>query len=84
MLLTGKVALVTGAAQGIGQACAARLATEGAKVVLCDVNDAAGQGAAKSIGVSSAIYVRCDVSKVADVENAIAAALNYVVPVVEE
>jgi NAD(P)-dependent dehydrogenase (short-subunit alcohol dehydrogenase family) len=34
MLLAGKVAVVTGAAQGIGKACAQRLAKEGAKVVL--------------------------------------------------
>lgn len=78
MLLTGKVALVTGAAQGIGQACAVRLAKEGAKVVLCDVNEAVGQGAAKAIEASGgrAIFVRCDVSKAADVASALAAALE--------
>ena len=59
MLLTGKVALVTGAAQGIGQACAVRLAKEGAKVVLCDVNEKAGQSVAKGIEAKGgkAIYV---------------------------
>jgi glucose 1-dehydrogenase len=78
MLLTGKVALVTGAAQGIGQACAVRLAKEGAKVVLCDVNEAAGEGAAKGIEASGgrATFVRCDVSKAADVASALAATLE--------
>ncbi len=65
MLLAGKVALVTGAAQGIGQACAVRLAKEGAKIVLCDVNEKAGQQVAKGIEAKGgkAVYVRCDVSK---------------------
>jgi NAD(P)-dependent dehydrogenase (short-subunit alcohol dehydrogenase family) len=75
MLLAGKVAIVTGAAQGIGQACAVRLAKEGAKVVLCDVNEAAGAAAAKAIG-PDASYVRCDVAKPADVAGAVAAALE--------
>ena len=78
MLLAGKVALVTGAAQGIGQACAVRLAKEGAKMVLCDVNEKAGQQAAKGIEAKGgkAVYVRCDVSKAGDVESALAAALK--------
>jgi NAD(P)-dependent dehydrogenase (short-subunit alcohol dehydrogenase family) len=75
MLLSGKVAIVTGAAQGIGQACAVRLAREGAKVVLCDINEAAGQAAAKAIGAGAA-YVRCDVAKPEDVAAAVAAALK--------
>ncbi|MBX9592383.1 MAG: glucose 1-dehydrogenase [Hyphomonadaceae bacterium] len=78
MLLTGKVALVTGAAQGIGQACAVRLAREGAKVVLCDVSEKAGQSAAKSIEAKGgrAIYIPGDVAKASDVEGALAAALK--------
>ena len=78
MLLAGKVALVTGAAQGIGQACAVRLAKEGAKIVLCDVNEKAGQQVAKGIEAKGgkAVYVRCDVSKAGDVESALAAALK--------
>jgi NAD(P)-dependent dehydrogenase (short-subunit alcohol dehydrogenase family) len=75
MLLPGKVAIVTGAAQGIGQACAARIAKEGAKVVLCDINEAAGQAAAQAIG-SGAMHVRCDVAKPEDVAAAVAAALR--------
>lgn len=78
MLLAGKVAIVTGAAQGIGQACAVRLAKEGAKLVLCDVDDKAGERAAKAIesGGGTAIYVPCDVSKAGDVAKAVAATLE--------
>ena len=78
MLLAGKVALVTGAAQGIGQACAVRLAKEGAKIVVCDVNEKAGQQVAKAIEAKGgrAVYVRCDVSKAGEVESALAAALK--------
>ncbi len=41
MRLLGKVSIITGAAQGIGQATAVKFAKEGAKVVVCDINDAA-------------------------------------------
>ena len=78
MLLAGRIAIVTGAAQGIGKACADRLAKEGAKVVLCDVNDTAGEAAAKAIGAAggTAVYLPCDVSKPADADKAVAAALK--------
>jgi glucose 1-dehydrogenase len=78
MLLSGKVAIVTGAAQGIGEACAIRLAKEGAKVALCDVNDAAGAAVAKAIGAAggNATFVHCDVAKPEDVTAAIAATLK--------
>ncbi|MCX7061259.1 MAG: SDR family oxidoreductase [Nevskia sp.] len=45
----GKVALVTGAAKGIGQACALLLAKEGAKVVVSDLDRAAGEAVAAKI-----------------------------------
>ena len=57
--LRGKVVIITGAAQGIGAACAQRFAREGAKLVLADVNDAAGEALAAQL---QAIYVHCDVS----------------------
>jgi NAD(P)-dependent dehydrogenase (short-subunit alcohol dehydrogenase family) len=76
MLLDGKVAIVTGAAQGIGRASAERLAREGASLVLCDVNPAQGQRAAADMAATGAkaIFVACDVGKAADVAKAVAAA----------
>ena len=49
-MLKDKVAIVTGAASGIGLACAERLAAAGARVVLADVNEKAGTEQAKNIG----------------------------------
>jgi NAD(P)-dependent dehydrogenase (short-subunit alcohol dehydrogenase family) len=45
--LHGHVTIVTGGAQGIGEACARRFAREGAPVVIADVDDARGQALAK-------------------------------------
>ena len=49
MRLSGKVAVVTGAAVGLGRAVAGRYAREGAAVVLVDTNDSAGAAAAEQI-----------------------------------
>ena len=77
MLLDGKTAIVTGASQGIGRACAERLAQEGAKVVIADVNEEQGQEVANAIAASGgeAFFHDCDVSERLDVHNLIAAAL---------
>ena len=66
--LAGKVAIVTGAAQGIGRAIVARLADEGAKVALADIQlDAAEQAAAEiRAGGGTAIAVALDVTKLDD------------------
>jgi len=73
-----KVAVVTGAASGIGQALAQRFAREGMKVVLADVEAAALEKAARGIDASGmrALAVRTDVSKAADVERLAQAALD--------
>ncbi len=60
--LEGKVAIVTGAASGIGLATATRLAKEGAKVALVDVNAERVEQAAQAIGGDSAVAVAGDVS----------------------
>ena len=52
--LNGKVAIITGAAQGIGRAIAMRLAEEGAKVAIADINDAVAAGTAEEIRASGA------------------------------
>ena len=73
MRLAGKVALVTGAAQGIGYACAEAFVREGAKVVLADVNEAKGGESARALG---GVFARCDVSRKAEVEAAVEAAVG--------
>ena len=76
MRLMNKVALITGAASGIGRESALLFAKEGAKIVGCDVNDAAGQETIHLITESggAAIYIHADVSKSTDCENMIASA----------
>lgn len=59
--LEGKTAVVTGAAQGIGRAIAARLAEDGAKVTIADMNKDGAEAAAAAIG-QGARGVACDVS----------------------
>ncbi len=70
MRLKDQVAIVTGAARGIGLACAKRFAAEGAKVVLSDVEVEAGERAAEEIQASGAdaLFVKCDVGDKAEVE----------------
>lgn len=66
-----KVAIVTGGAQGIGAACARRLAQDGASVSIWDVDAARGQALAAELG-ERAQFVRCDVSSKASVDAALA------------
>ncbi|HEX6363618.1 MAG TPA: SDR family NAD(P)-dependent oxidoreductase [Albitalea sp.] len=75
--LHDRVAVVTGASQGIGAACAERLARDGAALALWDVDDARGQALADRLaqGGARATYVHCDVSRKADVDAAVAATL---------
>jgi len=76
--LADKVALVTGAAQGIGLACAQAFAREGASVVIADMNQEIGKREAlrlRSEGFPVS-FVACDVSRKADVERAVASAVN--------
>ncbi len=72
--LTGKVALVTGAGSGIGRASATALAREGARVVVSDIDRAAGAETAESVRVQGgeAMFVYADVSKAEDVRALVA------------
>jgi NAD(P)-dependent dehydrogenase (short-subunit alcohol dehydrogenase family) len=71
MRLENKVALITGAASGIGKETAELFAKEGASVVLTDVNDTDGKAVADTLG-DSATYIHADVSKDADCQAMIA------------
>lgn len=76
--LDGKVALITGAASGIGRIAASLFASEGARVALADVTDDAGEAAVSDIHESGgeALYVRTDVSRAGDVDAAVATVVD--------
>ena len=77
MKLTNKIAVVTGAARGIGRACAERLLAEGAKVVVADIDAARLAETAAAIGSRETVLpVVTDVSKKDQVEALIAAAVK--------
>jgi 3-oxoacyl-[acyl-carrier protein] reductase len=69
MRLANKVSIITGAAQGIGEATARKFAQEGAKVVVCDVNEQGARALAQSIAEAGgeAIAFRVDVTNSAEV-----------------
>jgi 3alpha(or 20beta)-hydroxysteroid dehydrogenase len=63
--LAGKIAIITGASQGMGMAHARAFVAHGAKVILGDINDKAGSALASELG-SNAIFVKQDVASRAD------------------
>jgi NAD(P)-dependent dehydrogenase (short-subunit alcohol dehydrogenase family) len=71
MQLAGQAAIVTGGASGLGAATARKLAAQGAKVAVCDLNTELAEKLAKEIG---GVAVTCDVSDAASGEAAMAAA----------
>ncbi|MDF2826564.1 MAG: 3-oxoacyl-[acyl-carrier-protein] reductase [Mycobacterium sp.] len=73
-LLTGRTAVITGGAQGLGYAIAERFVAEGARVVLGDLDLDATEAAAGRLG--EAVAVRCDVTRGADVSTLIDAAVE--------
>ncbi len=77
----GRVVIVTGGAQGIGEACVRRFAREGAKLLVLDVADARGAALAAELNAQtgstgSAQYLHCDVGDKAQVDAAVAATLH--------
>lgn len=73
MDLTGKIALITGAASGFGEAIARRYVALGAKVVIVDLNGEKAQAVAEALGRDVAIGVRADVTSRADIDAALQA-----------
>lgn len=78
MFLTGKVAVVTGGARGIGREIVLTLAREGARVVIADVSEEAGLDAARAVreAGAEALFVRADVTDQTQVRSLMAQALE--------
>ncbi|GAB4118540.1 MAG: SDR family oxidoreductase [Rubrivivax sp.] len=70
--LAGRAAVITGGAQGIGEACARRLAAEGAPVAIWDLAEGPGRALAEELG---GLFCRCNVAAKAEVEAALEATL---------
>jgi NAD(P)-dependent dehydrogenase (short-subunit alcohol dehydrogenase family) len=79
MRLTGKVAVVTGGAQGIGKAIVEKFHQEGSIVTILDLDDVLGQGVARDLDTVDCPvrYQHADVSKDADVRRAMAQTLEW-------
>jgi len=75
--LGGRVVVITGGSQGIGEACARRLVADGAAVALWDVADAAGTALAADLVADGgqAVYCHCNVADKTEVDAALAATL---------
>ncbi len=73
--MEGKVGIVTGAASGIGESSARLLVSEGARVVVADIQDEAGRALADELG-DAAHYVHTDVTRESDLEAVVAQALE--------
>jgi NAD(P)-dependent dehydrogenase (short-subunit alcohol dehydrogenase family) len=78
MRLEGKVALITGGASGMGKVASSLFAAEGAKVVLTDVSDDAGEAVAAEIQKAGgqAAFVHADISKEDDAKSMVEAAVS--------
>jgi len=76
MRLLGKVAVVTGAASGIGKEIARAFQREGAKVVIADLNQTGADAAATELGGNDAIGIAMDVTSEAQVDAAMARAVS--------
>jgi NAD(P)-dependent dehydrogenase (short-subunit alcohol dehydrogenase family) len=74
MRFESKTALVTGGANGIGRAVAERLASEGARVIILDVDEAGGRRCVehlRTLGKEKALFLPCDLANPAEIEEAI-------------
>ena len=76
MKFKDKVALITGGAQGIGKETAKKFLHEGAKVVICDYNESAGQAALEEFGEEKVDFYKVDVSNLSQIEAMIDSIVN--------
>lgn len=76
MELTDKVALITGAASGIGHAIAARYARAGARIVIADLDEKAADAAARELAGDRSLGLRMDVTNEQEVNLGVAAAVE--------
>lgn len=78
MSFEDKVVIVTGAARGIGRACAERFAQEGANVILADIDEEGGEKAEEELTEAglAARFIGCDIAEKLDIRNLIAATLD--------
>ncbi len=78
MSISGKVAIITGGAKGIGLACAQRLAKDGAKIIIADIEENEGKQACADLVEQGheAKFIPCNVGKKLNVRNMVAAAVD--------
>ena len=74
-LLENKVAIITGGASGIGAESVRQFVAQGAKVLICDIQDDKGEALAEELG-ENADYQRCDVTSEDDIANMIDSAVS--------
>ena len=78
MILTGQTAIVTGAAAGIGKACALALAQAGANVISVDIDGPGAEGTAQAIAETqqSSLAVQADIGSLVDIDRTVRQALE--------
>lgn len=78
MPLKGKITIITGAARGIGYACAERFLNDGAKVILADIDEKGGENAARELAGedADAEFISCNVGDELDIRNLVAGTLH--------
>ena len=79
MPLKGKITIITGAARGIGYACAERFLNDGAKVILADIDEKGGEEAARELAGedADAEFISCNVGDELDIRNLVAGTLHH-------
>lgn len=76
MSFSGKVALITGGAKGIGKETAKKFLQEGAKVVICDFDEAAGQATLEEFGKDSVSFFKVDVTNTVQIKEMVKSTID--------